>query len=120
MVDCSGQIRRRTPRQGPQGFVNMRARCRPLSCFERRPRSSHGPFERLRAPRDNQPVNKLPADAFPYEEIIQLFLEGRRFFFFIRFFIFFMKVRRDGFDDVGNLKPRAVIYMPCTSPQIFG
>jgi hypothetical protein len=87
----------------------MRARRRPLPRFERRPRGSHCPFERLRAPRHNQPVNKLPADASSYEEIIKLFLEGRRFFFFKRLFILLMKVRPDGFDDVVNLKPLAVI-----------
>jgi hypothetical protein len=90
----------------------MRSRRRALPRFERRPRGSHCLFEGLRASRDNQSVDKLPADAFSYEEIIQLFLESRRFCIYIRLFVLLLKVRPDGFDDVVNLKPVALIYMP--------
>src|ERR1700730_15369970 len=92
--------------------MNMLGCRRSTSRFKRRLRFPHRFLERLRPTRHYRTFLELPSDPLPYEEIIQLVLKLRRFWIFVRFFISLLKVRPDLFDDVVNLKPLAVIYMP--------
>ena len=111
VVNSSGKIGIRPPREGLQCFVQVFRRCESFRCFLNGSGLCYHRLECFRSARDDLPIRELPANSFFDKKLIQGFRELHGVGFAL-LLVVFCHFRVQRLDNVVDLEPLAAVHEP--------